>query len=160
MGRPGFGLDNRLVLELGHQAGVCQRASQCSVNRDALIAQVKGYVEGRCRAPLVVTGPRGCGKSTLLARVAQCSSTWMCPPAAGSAGTPGPPLLVVRFCCVSAESMTLERVLASIGQQCQLLWDASHTWASHVSICLSPGHAEDTFSALYSDSLHESRFVI
>lgn len=129
VGRPGFGLDNRLVLELGHQAGVCQRASQCSVNRDAVIAQVKSYVEGKCRAPLVITGPRGCGKSTLLARVAQSSASWTCSAAAGC--SPGPPLLAARFCGVSADSMTLERVLASIGQQCRLLWDAGHTWASH-----------------------------
>lgn len=43
VGRPGFGLDHRLVQELAHQESVCQQASQCSVNREGVIAQIKKY---------------------------------------------------------------------------------------------------------------------
>lgn len=133
VGKPGFGLDKRLVQELTHQAGVCQQASQCSVNREGVIAQIKSYVEGGCRSPLVVTGPRGCGKSTLVARAAQCCSSWSTSGSASgsTSASPGAPLLAVRFCGVSADSMTLERVLATIGHQCQLLWDGGHCLASH-----------------------------
>ncbi|XP_052123823.1 NACHT domain- and WD repeat-containing protein 1-like [Frankliniella occidentalis] len=130
VGKPGFGLDNRLMQELTHQASVCQQASQCSVNRDYILSEIKSYVEGGSRAPLVVTGPRGCGKSTLVARAAQCCASWAGSAAAAGSGS-GPPLLALRFCGVSADSMTLERVLASIGHQCQLLCDGGHCWASH-----------------------------
>ena len=44
VGKPGFGLDNRLVEELTHQASVCQQASQCSVNREGVLAQIKRLV--------------------------------------------------------------------------------------------------------------------
>lgn len=86
---------------------------------------------------MVVAGPRGCGKSTLVARVAQCCSSWASAGGGANAGSsstpPGAPVLAVRFCGVSADSMTLERVLASLGQQCQLLSDGGLCWASHVS---------------------------
>ncbi|XP_021914136.1 NACHT and WD repeat domain-containing protein 2 isoform X2 [Zootermopsis nevadensis] len=115
-----YGIDSRLFQELMQQTGFCQRAAQCSINREAVLQEIKSYVVGESQHPLVVYGPRGCGKTTLIARAAQCCHTWQ--PEA---------LLVVRFVSISTQSHTTEQLLKSIVDQCSLLTYGQQSWAVH-----------------------------
>lgn len=115
-----YGIDSRLFQELMQQTSFCQRAAQCSINREAVLQEIKSYVVGDSQHPLVVHGPRGCGKTTLLARAAQCCHTWQ--PEA---------LLLVRFVSISAQSHTTEQLVRSIVDQCSVLTYGHQSWAVH-----------------------------
>ncbi|KAF4525524.1 hypothetical protein B566_EDAN014910, partial [Ephemera danica] len=105
------GVEGELFQELMQQTAFCQRAAQCSVNREGVLQDIKNYLSGTGGAePLVLYGPRGCGKSTLVARAAQCVHTWR-----------SEALLVVRFVGLSPASGTTEQLLRSISAQCSLL---------------------------------------
>uniref|UniRef100_A0A6P7FUD4 NACHT and WD repeat domain-containing protein 2 isoform X1 n=1 Tax=Diabrotica virgifera virgifera TaxID=50390 RepID=A0A6P7FUD4_DIAVI len=108
--KPSFGIEATLFEELNQQTTFCQKAAQCSTDREKTINEVKGYINGNSTNPLVIYGPSGCGKTTLLARVAQCCQQWL--PEA---------FLIVRFIGISAQSSTVEQLLSSITNQCSIL---------------------------------------
>ncbi|XP_069676393.1 NACHT and WD repeat domain-containing protein 2 isoform X2 [Periplaneta americana] len=115
-----YGIDSRLFQELMQQTSFCQRAAQCSINREAVLQEIKNYIVGEAQHPLVVHGPRGCGKTTLIARAAQCCHTWQTEA-----------LLLVRFVSISAQSHTTEQLLRSIVDQCSVLTYGQQSWAAH-----------------------------
>ncbi|KAJ9600281.1 hypothetical protein L9F63_009418, partial [Diploptera punctata] len=115
-----YGIDGRLFQELMQQTNFCQRAAQCSINREVVLQEIKNYVTGEAQYPLVIHGPRGCGKSTLIARAAQCCHSWQ-PDA----------LLLVRFVSISAQSHTTEQLLRSIVDQCSVLTYGHQSWVAH-----------------------------
>ncbi|XP_068084365.1 NACHT and WD repeat domain-containing protein 2 [Anabrus simplex] len=112
-----YGIEQWLLQELMQHASFCQKAAQCSVNREAVLQEIKNYVVGESAVPLVLHGPRGCGKSTLLSRAAQCLHTWL-PDAA----------LAVRFVGISAESRTTEQLLRSIIDQVSIITYGHQYW--------------------------------
>ncbi|XP_056647037.1 NACHT and WD repeat domain-containing protein 2 isoform X1 [Diorhabda sublineata] len=108
--KPSYGIEATLFEELNQQTTFCQKAAQCSTDREKTINNVKEYITGSSTAPLVIYGPSGSGKTTLLARVAQCCQLWL--PEA---------FLIVRFIGISAQSSTVEQLLSSITNQCSIL---------------------------------------
>lgn len=108
--RPSYGIDAATLEELNQQTSFCQRAAQCSVNREKTINEIKGYITSDRTHPMVIYGPGGCGKTTLLARIAQCCASWL--PEA---------FLILRFVGISAQSSTVEQLLSSITNQCSIL---------------------------------------
>ncbi|XP_060535991.1 NACHT and WD repeat domain-containing protein 2 [Cylas formicarius] len=110
MSKASYGVEAALFDELNVQIGFCQRAAQCSINREKTIEEIKGYVAGENNLPLIVHGPSGCGKTTLLAKIAQCCQQTL--PEA---------FLVLRFVGISEQSDTIEQLLSSISNQWSLL---------------------------------------
>ncbi|CAG9853566.1 unnamed protein product [Phyllotreta striolata] len=118
--RPSYGIEAALFEELNQQTAFCQKAAQCSTNREALVNDVKGYIKGDSSKPLVIYGPSGCGKTTLLARAVQCCQQWL--PEA---------FLIVRFVGISAQSSTVEQLLSSITNQCSILNYGHKCYCNH-----------------------------
>nr|XP_022901761.1 NACHT and WD repeat domain-containing protein 2 [Onthophagus taurus] len=118
--KPCYGIEAALFEELNQQTGFCQKAAQCSVNREKTIAEIKSYINGSSTSPLVIYGPEGCGKSTLMARIAQCLTQWL--PEA---------FLILRFIGISAQSSTVEQLLSSITNQCSILTYGHKCYCSH-----------------------------
>ncbi|EFA06477.1 hypothetical protein TcasGA2_TC009369 [Tribolium castaneum] len=108
--KPSQGIEAPLFEELNQQTSFCQKAAQCSINREKTINEIKTYIMGDNPVPLILYGPGGCGKTTLLARVAQCCQQWL--PEA---------FLIFRFIGISAQSSTIEQLLSSITNQCSIL---------------------------------------
>ncbi|XP_049826318.1 NACHT and WD repeat domain-containing protein 2 isoform X2 [Aethina tumida] len=118
--KPSYGIEASLFEELNQQTSFCQKAAQCSINRDKTINNIRTYILGDSTAPLVLYGPGGCGKTTLLARVAQCCQQWL--PEA---------FVILRFVGISAQSSTLEQLLSSITNQCSILTYGHKCYCTH-----------------------------
>ncbi|CAG9821320.1 unnamed protein product [Phaedon cochleariae] len=118
--KPSHGIESSLFEELNQQTNFCQKAAQCSINKEKTINDIKTYILGDNNSPLVVYGPGGCGKTTLLARVAQCCQQWL--PEAFS---------IIRFIGISAQSGTVEQLLSSITNQCSILKFGHKCYCSH-----------------------------
>ncbi|XP_030753342.1 NACHT and WD repeat domain-containing protein 2 [Sitophilus oryzae] len=108
--KPSFGIEAGLFEELNQQTYFCQKAAQCSINREKTIEDVHRYLAGGGTSPLVLVGPNGCGKTTLLARVA-----------AHFPGRLPEAFLVLRFVGISAQSNSIEQLLSSVTDQCSIL---------------------------------------
>ncbi|KAK9874009.1 hypothetical protein WA026_002362 [Henosepilachna vigintioctopunctata] len=108
--KPSYGIEGPIFEELNQQIGFCQKAAQCSINREKTLNEIKEYITTSSTSPLVLFGPGGCGKTTLLAKVAQCCSQWL--PEA---------FLILRFIGISEQSSTIEQILSSITNQCSIL---------------------------------------
>ncbi|KAJ8952611.1 hypothetical protein NQ318_004158 [Aromia moschata] len=118
--KPSYGIEASLFEELNQQTSFCQKAAQCSINREKTINEIKSYITGESTSPLVIYGPSGCGKTTLLARIAQCCQQWL--PEA---------FLIVRFIGISAQSSTIEQLLSSIANQCSILNYGHKCYCTH-----------------------------
>ncbi|KAJ8923993.1 hypothetical protein NQ315_006769 [Exocentrus adspersus] len=118
--KPSYGIEASLFEELNQQTSFCQKAAQCSVNREKTINDIKSYITGEETFPLVIYGPSGCGKTTLLARIAQCCQQWS--PEAS---------LIIRFIGISAQSSTIEQLLSSITNQCSILNYGHKCYCTH-----------------------------
>ncbi|XP_049833754.1 NACHT domain- and WD repeat-containing protein 1 [Schistocerca gregaria] len=114
-----YGISGQLLQELMLQTGVCQQAAQSSVNREAVLNDIRSYLTGDCRQPLILSGCHGCGKSTLMARAAQCCHTWL--PEA---------VLAIRFVGVSSRSRTVEQLLSGIADQISVVSVGHQCWAT------------------------------
>lgn len=120
--KPSYGIEAALFEELNQQTSFCQKAAQCSINREKTINEIKNYINGDSTNPLILYGPGGCGKTTLLARIAQCCQQWL--PEA---------FLIFRFVGISAQSSTIEQLLSSISNQCSILTYGHKCYCIHVS---------------------------
>ncbi|KAJ8964870.1 hypothetical protein NQ314_004552 [Rhamnusium bicolor] len=118
--KPSYGIESSLFEELNQQTSFCQKAAQCSINREKTINEIKSYITGESTFPLVIYGPSGCGKTTLLARIAQCCQQWL--PEA---------FLIIRFIGISAQSSTIEQLLSSITNQCSILNYGHKCYCTH-----------------------------
>ncbi|CAH0550201.1 unnamed protein product [Brassicogethes aeneus] len=118
--KPSYGIEAALFEELNQQTSFCQKAAQCSINRDKTITNIRLYITGESTAPLFLYGPGGCGKTTLLSRVAQCCQQWL--PEA---------FVILRFVGISAQSSTLEQILSSITNQCSILTYGHKCFCEH-----------------------------
>ncbi|KAF2893747.1 hypothetical protein ILUMI_12441 [Ignelater luminosus] len=118
--KPSYGIDASLFEELNQQTSFCQKAAQCSVNREKTLNDIKSYITSDSTSPLVIFGPGGCGKSTLLARIAQCCQTWQTEA-----------FLILRFVGISAQSSTIEQLLSSITNQCSILTYGHKCYCAH-----------------------------
>ncbi|KAB0804135.1 hypothetical protein PPYR_01105 [Photinus pyralis] len=118
--KPTYGIDSSLFEELTQQTTFCQRAAQCSINREKMLSDIEKYIVSDNTSPLVIVGPVGCGKSTLLSRIAQCSLTWQ--PEA---------FLIVRFVGISAQSSSIQQLLHSITNQCSILTHGHQSYETH-----------------------------
>ncbi|KAJ8971123.1 hypothetical protein NQ317_007672 [Molorchus minor] len=118
--KPSYGIETSLFEELNQQTGFCQKAAQCSINREKMINQIKSYITDDNTCPLIIYGPSGCGKTTLLARIAQCCQQWL-----------PDSFLVIRFAGISAQSSTIEQLLSSITNQCSILSYGHKCYCTH-----------------------------
>ncbi|KAL1513904.1 hypothetical protein ABEB36_003243 [Hypothenemus hampei] len=118
--KPSYGIEASLFEELNQQAGFCQKASQCSINRERTIEEIHSYMAGDKTSPLVIVGPSGCGKTTLLSKIAiHCPNKF---PEA---------FLILRFIGISAQSNTIEQLLSSIAIQCSILTYGHQCFCNH-----------------------------
>lgn len=131
--KPNYGISATLFEELNHQISFCQRAAQCSVNREKVLNEVKSYITGvtDLDGPLIIQGPMGCGKTTLLARIAQSAHQWL--NSAGMHGTSPTGYLVIRFVGISDQSSTADQILSSIANQFSILSNGHICYTPHVS---------------------------
>ncbi|KAK5648750.1 hypothetical protein RI129_003642 [Pyrocoelia pectoralis] len=118
--KPSYGIDSSLFEELNQQTIFCQKAAQCSINREKMLNDIKKYITSDDKSPLVIVGASGCGKSTLLSRIAQCCLTWQ--PEA---------FLIVRFVGISAQSSSIQQLLYSITNQCSILTYGHKSYENH-----------------------------
>ncbi|XP_066263113.1 NACHT and WD repeat domain-containing protein 2 [Euwallacea similis] len=118
--RPSYGIEAGLFEELNQQTYFCQKASQCSINRERTIEEIYAYITSDKSTPLLLTGPSGCGKTTLLSKIAM-----QCPAKLPEA------FLVLRFVGISAQSNTVEQLLNSITNQCSILAHGHKCYCFH-----------------------------
>lgn len=71
-----FGVDRRLLNEIEEVNRHSQILNQNCANF-TVIDQIKTYLTGSSREPLVVYGKTGCGKSVLSAKIAQNIHSWI-----------------------------------------------------------------------------------
>uniref|UniRef100_A0AAR5PUI3 NACHT domain-containing protein n=1 Tax=Dendroctonus ponderosae TaxID=77166 RepID=A0AAR5PUI3_DENPD len=118
--RPSYGIEASLFEELNQQTYFCQKASQCSMNRERTIEEIHSYITSDRTHPVIIVGPSGCGKTTLLSRIAV-----HCPTKLPES------FLVLRFIGISAQSNTLEQLLSSIMNQCSILVYGHQSFCAH-----------------------------
>ncbi|KAK7866181.1 hypothetical protein R5R35_001398 [Gryllus longicercus] len=115
-----YGIERRLLQELMQHTTFCQKASQCSVNRDGILQEIKKYITGESKSLLLLHGPRGCGKSTLVARAAQCCHSWI-----------PDSVLIIRFVGLSNESRTVEQLVRILIDQISVVTYGHQYWGTH-----------------------------
>ncbi|XP_045540399.1 NACHT and WD repeat domain-containing protein 2 [Papilio machaon] len=104
------GVPTSLFDEISEHLSFCQKAAQCTSNREITLNDLKTYVTGESSVPLALLGGAGCGKATLLARAASLAHTWL------------PDLaLIVRFVGLTSQSSSSHQLLKSIVDQCHVL---------------------------------------
>ncbi|XP_072948147.1 NACHT domain- and WD repeat-containing protein 1 [Epargyreus clarus] len=104
------GVPTSLFEEISEHLAFCQKATQCTSNREITLNELKMYVQSESRVPLVLLGGAGCGKATLLARAAALAHTWLADLA-----------LVVRFVGLTSQSSSSHQLLKSIVDQLHVL---------------------------------------
>ncbi|XP_045505088.1 uncharacterized protein LOC123701647 isoform X1 [Colias croceus] len=104
------GIPASLFEEISEHLLFCQKATQCTSNREITLNELKTYVQSDSKVPLVVIGGTGCGKATLLARAAALAHTWL-----------DDLTLVVRFVGLTSQSSTSHQLLKSIVDQLHVL---------------------------------------
>lgn len=110
-----------LFEELNEHTVFCQKTAQSSVNREAVLNNVKSYLTSDSTQTLVIVGASGSGKSTLIARAAQCCHQWS-PDA----------FLAFRFIGITNRSSTMENILSSVVNQCSIVMSGSQYTGRHV----------------------------
>ncbi|XP_045512616.1 NACHT domain- and WD repeat-containing protein 1 isoform X1 [Pieris brassicae] len=104
------GIPASLFEEISEHLSFCQKATQCTSNREITLNELKTYVQSDSSIPLVVLGGAGCGKATLLARAASLAHTWLDDLA-----------LVVRYVGLTSQSSSSHQLLKSIVDQLHVL---------------------------------------
>ncbi|XP_059055789.1 uncharacterized protein LOC131849694 [Achroia grisella] len=64
------GIPTSLFDEINEHLSFCQKAAQCTSNREITLNELKTYMTGDSNVPLALIGGAGCGKATLVARAA------------------------------------------------------------------------------------------
>ncbi|XP_049880287.1 uncharacterized protein LOC126376760 [Pectinophora gossypiella] len=104
------GIPTSLFDELNEHLSFCQKAAQCTSNREITLNELKTYITGDSCVPLALIGGAGCGKATLVAR------------AATLAPSPQPDLaIIIRFVGLTPQSSSSHQLLKSIVDQCHVL---------------------------------------
>ncbi|XP_063833917.1 uncharacterized protein LOC135083081 [Ostrinia nubilalis] len=62
------GIPTSLFDEISEHLSFCQKAAQCTSNREITLNELKSYITGDSNIPLALIGGAGCGKATLVAR--------------------------------------------------------------------------------------------
>ncbi|XP_063897739.1 uncharacterized protein LOC110382914 [Helicoverpa armigera] len=62
------GIPTSLFDEVNEHLAFCQKAAQCTSNREITLNELKTYITGDSTVPLALIGGAGCGKATLVAR--------------------------------------------------------------------------------------------
>ncbi|CAG5026572.1 unnamed protein product [Parnassius apollo] len=104
------GVPTSLFDEISEHLSFCQKAAQCTANREITLNELKTYVTGESSVPLALLGGAGCGKASLLARAAALAHTWL--PAVA---------LILRFVGLTSQSSSSHQLLKSIVDQCHVL---------------------------------------
>ncbi|KAJ2941345.1 hypothetical protein O0L34_g3545 [Tuta absoluta] len=108
------GIPTSLFDELNEHLAFCQKATQCTSNREITLNELKTYIAGDSCIPLALIGSAGCGKATLVAR------------AVTLAPGPQPDLaIIVRFVGLTPQSSSSHQLLKSIVDQCHVLHHGS-----------------------------------
>lgn len=104
------GIPASLLDELTEHLIFCQKAAQCSTNREITLNELKSYTNNDSNVPLALIGGAGCGKATLVARAVQAAPTWQQDVA-----------IIVRFVGLTPQSSSSHLLLKSIVDQCHVL---------------------------------------
>ncbi|XP_026728455.1 NACHT and WD repeat domain-containing protein 2 [Trichoplusia ni] len=104
------GIPTTLFDEINEHLSFCQKASQCTSNREITLNELKTYITGDSTVPLALIGGAGCGKATLVARAVTMAHTYQ------------PDLaVIVRFVGLTPQSSSSHQLLKSIVDQCHVL---------------------------------------
>ncbi|XP_050552202.1 uncharacterized protein LOC118277102 isoform X4 [Spodoptera frugiperda] len=104
------GIPTSLFDEVNEHLAFCQKAAQCTSNREITLNELKTYITGDSTVPLALIGGAGCGKATLVARAVTQAHTYQ------------PDLaVIVRFVGLTPQSSSSHMLLKSIVDQCHVL---------------------------------------
>ncbi|XP_053618503.1 NACHT and WD repeat domain-containing protein 2 isoform X2 [Plodia interpunctella] len=104
------GIPTSLFDEISEHLSFCQKAAQCTSNREITLNELKTYVTGDSNVPLALIGGAGCGKATLVARALSLAPACQQDLA-----------LIVRFVGLTSQSSSSHLLLKSIVDQCNVL---------------------------------------
>ncbi|XP_060807399.1 uncharacterized protein LOC106135765 [Amyelois transitella] len=104
------GIPTSLFEEVSEHLAFCQKAAQCTSNREITLNELKTYITGDSDVPLALIGGAGCGKATLVARALS-----MAPACQQDLA------LIVRFVGLTSQSSSSHLLLKSIVDQCNVL---------------------------------------
>nr|XP_049701714.1 NACHT and WD repeat domain-containing protein 2 isoform X3 [Helicoverpa armigera] len=104
------GIPTSLFDEVNEHLAFCQKAAQCTSNREITLNELKTYITGDSTVPLALIGGAGCGKATLVARAVTLAHS--CQPDLA---------VVVRFVGLTPQSSSSHMLLKSIVDQCHVL---------------------------------------
>ncbi|CAH0686770.1 unnamed protein product [Chilo suppressalis] len=108
------GIPTSLFDEINEHLSFCQKAAQCTSNREVTLNELKSYIMGDSSVPLALIGGAGCGKATLVAR-ALC----LAPSCQQDLA------VIVRFVGLTSQSSSSHQLLKSIVDQCYVLHTGS-----------------------------------
>ncbi|XP_022818410.1 uncharacterized protein LOC111350918 isoform X3 [Spodoptera litura] len=104
------GIPTSLFDEVNEHLTFCQKAAQCTSNREITLNELKTYITGDSTVPLALIGGAGCGKATLVARAVTQAHSYQ------------PDLaVIVRFVGLTPQSSSSHMLLKSIVDQCHVL---------------------------------------
>ncbi|KAL0811733.1 hypothetical protein ABMA28_009172 [Loxostege sticticalis] len=108
------GIPTSLFDEINEHLSFCQKAAQCTSNREITLNELKSYITGESNVPLALIGSAGCGKATFVARAVslapQCQQDLA---------------VIVRFVGLTPQSSSSHQLLKSIVDQCYVLYTGS-----------------------------------
>ncbi|XP_031767920.1 NACHT and WD repeat domain-containing protein 2 isoform X2 [Galleria mellonella] len=104
------GIPTSLFDEINEHLSFCQKAAQCTSNREITLNELKTYMTGDSNVPLALIGGAGCGKATLVARAASLAPACQQDLA-----------LIIRFVGLTSQSSSSHLLLKSIVDQCHVL---------------------------------------
>ncbi|XP_075985298.1 NACHT domain- and WD repeat-containing protein 1 isoform X5 [Anticarsia gemmatalis] len=104
------GIPTSVFDEVNEHLTFCQKAAQCTSNREITLNELKTYITGDSTVPLALIGGAGCGKATLVARAVTLAHSYQ------------PDLaVIVRFVGLTPQSSSSHQLLKSIVDQCHVL---------------------------------------
>ncbi|KAG6463146.1 hypothetical protein O3G_MSEX013698 [Manduca sexta] len=104
------GVPATLLDEINEHLSFCQKAAQCTSNREVTLNELKTYITSDSTVPLALIGGAGCGKATLVARAVTIAPSFQQDLA-----------VIVRFVGLTPQSSSSHQLLKSIVDQCHVL---------------------------------------
>ncbi|KAJ0171356.1 hypothetical protein K1T71_012906 [Dendrolimus kikuchii] len=104
------GIPTSLFDEINEHLSFCQKAAQCTSNREITLNELKTYITSDSNVPLALIGGAGCGKATLVAKAISMAPNCQQDLA-----------VIIRFVGLTSQSSSSHQLLKSIVDQCHVL---------------------------------------